>query len=63
MHLLFKATLTLTFFEAILSTLGAFTSTLVTTVFCYYYVPAGKKFLLIFNSFHKEVFQLASAHS
>ena len=43
MHLLFKAILTLTFFETIISTLGAFTSTLVTTLFCYYFVPGGKK--------------------
>ena len=63
MHLLFKAILTVTFFETILSTLRAFTSTLATTLFCYYFVPAGKKFLLFFNSFHKEAFQLASAHS
>ena len=63
MHLLFKAILTVTFFETILSKLRAFTSTLVTTLFCYYFVLAGKKFLLTFNSFHKEAFKLASAHS
>ena len=57
MHLLFKAIRTVTFLETILSKLRAFAYTLRTALFCYYYVQAGKK-----ASFHKEDFQLASAH-
>ena len=60
MHLLFNAIRTVTFFETILSTLRAFTSTPRTDLFFYYYKQAGKKFLLTFNFFHKEAFQLAS---
>ena len=63
MHLLFKAIRTVTFFETILSTLRAFTSSQRTAPFFYYYVQAGKKFILTFIFFHKEAFQLASVHS
>ena len=63
MHLLFKAIRTVTFFETILSTLRAFTSTPRTALVFYYYVQAGKTFLLTFIFIHKEAFQLASVHS
>ena len=64
MHLLPRVIRTLTFLEAILSTLKAFTSTLQTAFFCYYYVQAGKKsFLLNCNFFDKEAFQLGFAYS